>query len=136
MHESFDLSGEYRSRNDSTSSLWDAESSQIIFQAIVSLQKMYMLLQVICFDSYDRRLGRGQQDKMAVIREVRLVRPGCFRGHCPFKQHMPSKQCKYAIKVLQHVMPGHVMLGTCRFILENPKVVLVKEPREVCGSGD
>lgn len=74
--------------------------------------------------------------KMAVMREVQLVRSGCFRGHCPFKQYMPSKQCKCGIKVLQHVMPGCVMLGTCRFILGNPLIVLVKEPGEVCGSGD
>lgn len=102
-----------------------------IFQAIVSLQKMYMLLRVICFDRYKTRSWSTRQKWLWW---VQLVRSGCFRGPCPFKQ--PSKQCKCGIKVLQHVMPGHVMLGTCRFILGNPLIVLVKEPREVCGSGD
>ncbi|XP_036958596.1 piggyBac transposable element-derived protein 4-like [Acanthopagrus latus] len=112
------LAGVYRSRNESTSSLWDAESGRTIFRATMSLQKFHMLSRVIRFDNRDTRPGRRQQDKLAAIREVwdkwverlpliynpspnftvdeRLV---AFRGRCPFKQYMPSKPSKYGIKI-------------------------------------
>ena len=112
------LSGVYRSCNESTSSLWDAESGQTIFRATMSLQTFHVLSQVIRFDNRDTRPGRRQHDKLAAIREVwdkwverlpliynpspditvdeRLV---VFRGRCPFKQYMPSKPSKYGIKI-------------------------------------
>lgn len=37
------LSGVYRSRNESTSSLWDAESGRTIFRATMSLQKFHVI---------------------------------------------------------------------------------------------
>lgn len=57
------LSGVHRSRMDSTSSLWDVEYGQTIFQAIMSFKKFNMLLWVIRFDNHDTRPGRRQQDK-------------------------------------------------------------------------
>lgn len=112
------LAGVYRSKNESTSSLWDAESGRTIFRATMSLQKFPMLSRVIRIDNRDTRPGRRQQDKLAAIREVwdkwvqrlpfiynpspnvtvdeRLV---AFRRPCPFKQYMPSKPSKYGIKI-------------------------------------
>lgn len=57
------LSGVHRSRMDSTSSLWDVEYGQTIFQATMSFKKFNMLLWVIRFDNHDTRPGRRQQDK-------------------------------------------------------------------------
>lgn len=54
------LSSVHRSRMDSTSSLWDVEYGQTIFQATMSFKKFNMLLWVIRFDT---RPGRRQQDK-------------------------------------------------------------------------
>lgn len=64
------LAGVYRSRNKSTSSLWDAESGRTSFWATMSLQNFHMLSRVIRFDNRDTRPGRRQQDKLAAIREV------------------------------------------------------------------
>ncbi|KAM3595866.1 uncharacterized protein V6R79_004187 [Siganus canaliculatus] len=112
------LTGVYRSRNESTSSLWDAESGRTLFRATMSLQKFHMLSWVIRFDNRDTRPGRCQQDKLAAVREVwdkwverlpLIYNPGpnitvderlvAFRGRCPFKQYMPSKPSKYGIKI-------------------------------------
>ncbi|XP_071268197.1 piggyBac transposable element-derived protein 4-like [Salvelinus alpinus] len=112
------LAGVYRSRNKSTTRLWDAESDRAIFHATMSLQTFQVLSQVIRFDNRDTRPGRRQQDKLAAIREVwhkwverppliynpspditvdeRLI---AFKGCCTFKQYMPSKPSKYGIKI-------------------------------------
>ncbi|XP_067108275.1 LOW QUALITY PROTEIN: piggyBac transposable element-derived protein 4-like [Osmerus mordax] len=109
------LAGVYKSRGEAAASLWDAQSSRAIFRATMQLKLFYTYS--IRFDDRGTRAARRATDKLAAIREVwdmwverlpRLYDPGpevtvdeqllAFRGRCPFKQYMPSKPAKYAIK--------------------------------------
>ncbi|XP_070773707.1 piggyBac transposable element-derived protein 4-like [Enoplosus armatus] len=112
------LCGVYRSRNESASSLWDADTGRAIFPATMSLQTFHILSHVIRFDDRHTRAACRQHDKLAPIREVwqkwverlpLIYKPGPditvderlvgFRGRCPFKKYMPNKPPKYGIKI-------------------------------------
>ncbi|XP_056155945.1 piggyBac transposable element-derived protein 4-like [Lampris incognitus] len=112
------LAGMYRSNNEATACLWDAETGWSIFHATMSLQTFHVLSRVIRFDNRETRVARRAHDKLAPIREVwvkwveRLpcvYNPGpevtvderlvLFRGRCPFRQYIPSKPGKYGIKI-------------------------------------
>uniref|UniRef100_A0A671XA56 PiggyBac transposable element-derived protein domain-containing protein n=1 Tax=Sparus aurata TaxID=8175 RepID=A0A671XA56_SPAAU len=112
------LAGVYRSNNEATYSLWDAESGRPIFRSTMSLQQFHVLSRIIRFDNRDTRPARWRNDKLAAIRNVwdrwverlpLMYNPGPevtvderlvpFRGRCPFKQYMPSKPGKYRIKI-------------------------------------
>ncbi|XP_051915601.1 piggyBac transposable element-derived protein 4-like [Hippocampus zosterae] len=112
------LAGVYRSNNEATSSLWDAESGRNIFCATMSLQTFHVLSRVIRFDNRETRVARRALDKLAPIREVwdkwverlpSMYNPGPevtvderlvpFRGRCPFRQYIPNKPAKYGVKI-------------------------------------
>ena len=66
--------GVYRFRNESTSSLPDAESGRTIFRATLSLQKFHMLSQVIHFDNHDtRQTGSDQRDLEQWVERLPLI---------------------------------------------------------------
>ncbi|XP_029907418.1 piggyBac transposable element-derived protein 4-like [Myripristis murdjan] len=112
------LAGVYKSKDESTASLWDAETGRAIFPYSMSLETFHIFSRVIRFDNRETRAGRRERDKLAAIRTVwdkwveqlpllynsgpnvtvdeRLV---AFRGRCPFRQYMPSKPAKYGIKI-------------------------------------
>ncbi|KAL4008155.1 hypothetical protein ACER0C_002007 [Sarotherodon galilaeus] len=108
------LAGVYRSNDEATKGLWDAESGRPIFRATMSLEQLRVLSRIIRFDNRDTR----QNDKLAAIRNIwdrwverlpLMYNPGpevtideClvpFRGHCPFKVYLPSNPGKCGIKV-------------------------------------
>ncbi|XP_067088064.1 piggyBac transposable element-derived protein 4-like [Osmerus mordax] len=112
------LAGVFKSKGESTESLWDAETGREIFRATMSLENFHIISRVIRFDNRDDRPARRQRDKLAAIRTVwdkwvqRLplfYNPGPnvtideqlmpFRGRCPFRQYIPSKPAKYGIKI-------------------------------------
>ncbi|XP_029995668.1 piggyBac transposable element-derived protein 4-like isoform X2 [Sphaeramia orbicularis] len=109
------LAGVYRSCNEATDSLWDASTGRNIFRVTMSLQTFQMISRVLRFDNRDTR---ARSDKLAPIRDVwdrwvqllpLMFNPGPevtvdkrlvpFRGKCPFRQYIPSKPCKYGIKI-------------------------------------
>lgn len=112
------LAGVYKSKDESTASLWDAVTGRNIFRATMSLGTFHIFSRVIRFDNHDTRAGRRERDKLAAIRTVwdkwverlpLLYNPGpnvtvderlvAFRGRFPFKQYMPSKPAKYGLKI-------------------------------------
>ncbi|KAJ8403326.1 hypothetical protein AAFF_G00350980 [Aldrovandia affinis] len=112
------LAGVYRSNNEATASLWDAETGRSIFRATMSLQTFHVMSRVIRFDNRETRVARRAADKLAPIRELWekwvdrlscMYNPGPdvtvderllpYRGRCPFKQYIPSKPAKYGIKI-------------------------------------
>lgn len=112
------LAGVFKSKGESTESLWDAESGREILRATMSLKNFHHVSRIIRFDDRDDRPARRQRDKLAAIRTVwdkwvhRLplfYNPGPnvtvdeqlmpFRGRCPFRQYIPSKPAKYGIKI-------------------------------------
>ena len=85
----------------------------------MSKESFQKLSRVIRFDSKVTRQHRRATDKLAPIRDLRekwignfhiIYNPHenlkvdeqllAFRGHCPFRQYMPSKPAKYGIKCL------------------------------------
>ena len=112
------LAGVFRSKGESTESLWDAETGRELFRATMSLGNFHKISRIIRIDNRDDRPARKQRDKLAAIRTVwdkwvhRLplfYNPGPnvtideqlmpFRGRCPFRQYIPSKPAKYGIKI-------------------------------------
>ncbi|XP_052463478.1 piggyBac transposable element-derived protein 4-like [Carassius gibelio] len=112
------LAGVYRSHHEAMSSLWHGVSGRAIFRATMSLKSFTNLSRVFCFYKRDREHNQQKSDKLAPVRDIwdkwverlpLLYNPGpnitvdeClvrFRGHCPFKQYMPSKPGKYGIKI-------------------------------------
>ncbi|KAF0023369.1 hypothetical protein F2P81_023999 [Scophthalmus maximus] len=106
------LAGVYRSRGETTESLWDAETGRAIFGAIMSVEFPHIFRGVIRFDDQESRPVRRQRDKLAAICTVwdkwvdrlpLLYNPGAnvtvderlvgFRGRLslPAVQYMPSK---------------------------------------------
>uniref|UniRef100_A0A8C1PJ70 PiggyBac transposable element-derived protein domain-containing protein n=1 Tax=Cyprinus carpio TaxID=7962 RepID=A0A8C1PJ70_CYPCA len=112
------LAGVYKSRNESTRSLWDVENGRSIFRTTMSHRKFKLLSSTLRFDDRMTRPARYMHDKMAAFRTIwekwthrlpLLFNPGqdvCvdeqlvpFKGRCRFRQYMPSKPAKYGIKI-------------------------------------
>ncbi|XP_060786554.1 piggyBac transposable element-derived protein 3-like [Neoarius graeffei] len=112
------LAGVYKSKDESTASLWDAETGRALFRATMSLETFHIFSRAVRFDNHETRAVRRETDKLAAIRTVwdkwveqlpLLYNPGpyvtvderlvAFRGRCPFRQYMPSKPAKYGIKI-------------------------------------
>lgn len=64
------LAGVYKSKDDSTASLWDAETSRAIFRATMSLETFHIFSGVIRFDNQETKVGRWERDKLSAIRTV------------------------------------------------------------------
>ncbi|XP_037911991.1 piggyBac transposable element-derived protein 4-like [Hermetia illucens] len=111
------LAGVYRSNNEATESLWDAEIGRPIFRAVMSNKTFKKISRFIRFDDRSTRSSRRETDKFAPIRELwdswvdilpKLYNPQKnitideqlvpFRGRCPFRQYMPMKPAKYGMK--------------------------------------
>ncbi|KAK7121548.1 hypothetical protein R3I93_022589 [Phoxinus phoxinus] len=112
------LAGVYRSHNEATMSLWNADTGRAIFRATMSMRAFEIMTRVIRFDNRDTRPAYWRDDKLAAIRKIwdkwvehlpLMYNPGrevtvdeClvpFRGRCSFKQYMPSKPARYGIKI-------------------------------------
>lgn len=112
------LAGVYKSRNESTRSLWDVENGRSIFRTTMSHRKFKLLSSTLRFDDRMTRPARYMHDKLAAFRTIwekwthrlpLLFNPGqdvCvdeqlvpFKGRCRFRQYMPSKPAKYGIKI-------------------------------------
>ncbi|XP_071750246.1 uncharacterized protein [Lepeophtheirus salmonis] len=64
------LVGVYRSKGETTKSLWDSETGRTIFRAVMPLKNFKILSRVLRFDDRQTRNQRRQKDKLAPIREV------------------------------------------------------------------
>ncbi|KAK7156026.1 hypothetical protein R3I94_006179 [Phoxinus phoxinus] len=112
------LAGVYKSRNESTRSLWDDHTGRPIFRATMPHRNFQKFSSNVRFDNRLTRPGRYRDDKLAAFRSIwdkwlyrlpLLFNPGVdvcvdeqlvgFRGRCRFRQYMPSKPAKYGIKI-------------------------------------
>ncbi|CAB4061091.1 unnamed protein product [Lepeophtheirus salmonis] len=64
------LVGVYRSKGETTKSLWDSETGRTILRAVMPLKNFKILSRVLRFDDRQTRNQRRQKDKLAPIREV------------------------------------------------------------------
>lgn len=111
------LAGVYRSRNESTFSLWSEKSGRGIFRATMSHKRFHQITRILCFDD-KRSQPPYRDDKLAPFRKLwemwthrlpMLFNPDrdiCvdeqlvpYRGRCSFRQYMPKKPAKYGIKI-------------------------------------
>ncbi|XP_049913866.1 piggyBac transposable element-derived protein 4-like [Epinephelus moara] len=111
------LAGVYRSKNESTLSLWGEKSGRGIFRATMSHKRFHLISRTLVFDDKQSR-PRRRDDRMAPFRKVwdmwtrrlpMLFNPDrdiCvdeqlvpFRGRCSFRHYMPKKPAKYGIKI-------------------------------------
>lgn len=109
------LAGVYRSRHESSRSLWSDKCGRDIFRATMSHKRFHQIVGALRFDD---KLSRPRQDKLAAFRKVwdlwthrleLLFNPGrdiCvdeqlvpFRGRCKFKQYIPTKPARYGLKI-------------------------------------
>uniref|UniRef100_UPI003AAEECD7 piggyBac transposable element-derived protein 4-like n=1 Tax=Centroberyx gerrardi TaxID=166262 RepID=UPI003AAEECD7 len=113
------LAGVYRSRNESTRSLWDGHTGRAIFRATMSHHTFSLISSNLRFDDRLTRPARHlKHDRLAAFRTIwekwvhrlpLLFNPGrdvCvdeqlvpFRGRCRFRQYVPRKPAKYGIKI-------------------------------------
>lgn len=111
------LAGVYRSRHESSLSLWGDKCRRDIFRATMSMKRFYHIGGALRFDDKLTR-PRCREDKLAAFRTVwdlwsnrleLLFNPGrdvCvdeqlvpFRGRCKFKQYIPTKPARYSLKI-------------------------------------
>ncbi|XP_034085017.1 piggyBac transposable element-derived protein 4-like isoform X2 [Gymnodraco acuticeps] len=112
------LAGVYKSKGESTRSLWVDHSGRAIFRATMTHTKFRLMNTTLRFDDKLMRPSRHREDKLAPIRSLwekwthrlpMLCNPGedvCvdeqlvpFRGRCKFRQYIPSKPAKYGLKI-------------------------------------
>ncbi|XP_034060484.1 piggyBac transposable element-derived protein 4-like isoform X1 [Gymnodraco acuticeps] len=112
------LAGVYKSKGESTRSLWVDHSGRAIFRATMTHTKFRLMNTTLRFDDKLMRPSRHREDKLAPIRSLwekwthrlpMLFNPGedvCvdeqlvpFRGRCKFRQYIPSKPAKYGLKI-------------------------------------
>ncbi|XP_061734550.1 piggyBac transposable element-derived protein 4-like isoform X2 [Nerophis ophidion] len=112
------LSGIFKSRHESTKSMWDGETGRSVFAATMSKKRFVSINRAVSFDDELSRPTRHIRDNLAPIRDVwtkwntllpRMFNPSrdvCvdeqfipFRGHCSFKLLIPPKPAKYGLKI-------------------------------------
>ncbi|XP_046726710.1 piggyBac transposable element-derived protein 4-like [Silurus meridionalis] len=112
------LAGVYRSRGESTGSLWDDRSGRAVFKATMSLSRFHEISRALSFNDKLKKAARQRDDKLAPIRTLwemwaprlqMLYNPGrdvtvdeqlvAFKGRCRFRQYMPKKPAKYGLKL-------------------------------------
>lgn len=112
------LAGVYRSRDESTKSLWSEGTGRAIFPATMARKTFEKIAAMIRFDDKLYRPRRLKESKLAAIWPVwekwaprlqLMYNPGTdicvdeqlvpFRGRCRFRQYIPSKPARYGMKV-------------------------------------
>lgn len=112
------LASVYRSKGESTRSLWDDRNGRPIFRATMSHKRFEAISASLRFDDQLTCPARHKEDKLSAFRDMwdkwterlpLLFNPGdeiCvdeqlvpFRGRCKFRQYMPSKPGKYGLKI-------------------------------------
>lgn len=112
------LAGVYRSRNESTRSLWDDHTGRAIFRATMSHGKFELISSRMRFDDKQKQRVCQKQDRLAPIWTIwdkwvnrlpllfNLGQDVCvdeqllpFKGCCGFRQYLPKKPAKYGIKI-------------------------------------
>ncbi|XP_049450308.1 piggyBac transposable element-derived protein 4-like [Epinephelus fuscoguttatus] len=112
------LAGLYRSRGESTRSLWGEEMGRPVFRGTMSYKRFEELAMKLRFDDKLSRRNRLSDNKLAAILPVwepwvqrlpLVFNPGvdvcvdeqlvAFKGCCSFKQYMPNKPARNGIKV-------------------------------------
>lgn len=111
------LAGVYRSKHESTLSLWNEKTGRIVFRATMSEKRFHHIGRALRFDDKLSR-PRRNSGKLAPISQIwdmwtrrleMMFFPGreiCvdeqlvpFRGRCGFRQYMPKKPSKYGLKI-------------------------------------
>lgn len=64
------LAGVYRSRKESTHSLWDAEAGRPMFRATMSHERFQKIHKCLRFDDKLSRRRRAREDKFAAFRDL------------------------------------------------------------------
>ncbi|XP_049456868.1 piggyBac transposable element-derived protein 4-like [Epinephelus fuscoguttatus] len=112
------LAGVYRSRGESTLSLWEEPIGRPVFRGTMSRKKFELIAMKLRFDDKLARRKRLSDNKLAAILPIwepwvqrlsHMFNPGAdvcvdeqlvgFKGRCSFRQYMPSKPAKYGIKI-------------------------------------
>ena len=100
--------------------MWSAQKGfcRLVFAATMSRDRFVSIKRFLRFDDLATRLQRRQGDKLAPIRKIvdlfvrnykESMNPNAeltidehfiaFHGNCSFRVYMPTKPCKYGIKV-------------------------------------
>ncbi|XP_028828087.1 piggyBac transposable element-derived protein 4-like [Denticeps clupeoides] len=112
------LAGVYRSRGETTRSLWDGDTGRHIFRATMSRKTFETISRSLRFDDHLSRPRRRDDDKLAAIRKIwdqwtdqlpRIFNPGAnvcvdeqlvlYRGKCNFLQYIPNRPGRYGFKI-------------------------------------
>lgn len=112
------LAGVFRSKGETTLSLWDERSGRAIFRATMSRRRFHDINSALRFDDKLQRPARLREDRLAPIRNLweqwrqrlpLLFNPDIdvtvdeqlvpFKGRCKFKQYMPKKPARYGLKI-------------------------------------
>ncbi|CAJ1081215.1 LOW QUALITY PROTEIN: piggyBac transposable element-derived protein 3-like [Xyrichtys novacula] len=112
------LSGLFRSKGESTASLWGPKNGRAIFGATMTRNRFHQIMNAVRFDDKEQRRARFRDDRLAPIRSLwdmwrvrlsLLYNTGSdvtideqlvpFKGRCKFRQYMPKKPAKYGLKI-------------------------------------
>nr|XP_061799518.1 piggyBac transposable element-derived protein 4-like [Nerophis lumbriciformis] len=112
------LSGVYKSRHETTSSMWNKKTGRTFFAEAMGHTRFVRINRLLRFEDKLRRPQRHHETKMSPILELwrmwnsllprlfNLGREVCideqlisFRGRCSFRQYIPSKPAKYGLKI-------------------------------------
>ena len=114
------LIGVFRASRDPVNCIYseDPNLSRPIFRATMPRDRFKLILRFLRFDDFRTRLERQKSDQLAHIRfvfdsvvtalrnsynpnkQLTIDEHLCkYRGHCPFRQYIPSKPDKYGIKM-------------------------------------
>ncbi len=117
--------------------MWSIKNGHPVFRATMPRSRFEEILRFLHFDDKTTRGTSAAQDKLAPIRKIwqmfneslrKPYIPGAditideqlvaFRGRCPFVVYMPSKPCRYGIKVwwatdanTSYPLNGQIYLG-------------------------
>ena len=125
----------YKSNNESVAQQWSTLDGRPIFNRTMSRGRYQEILRVLRFDNAQSRRHHWSRDKLQQIRKVFETRDSylrdsytcrpsmtvheqlvCFRGQCPFKQFISSKQIRN--KTLNNLPPLALTYEKCKCTLE------------------
>ncbi|XP_048872236.1 piggyBac transposable element-derived protein 4-like [Brienomyrus brachyistius] len=112
------LIGLYKSKGEAVANLWNFDTGRHIISGTMELERFRAISVAIRFARHETEVAEIAEDKLAPIRDIwelwvdklgllfnpdqditvaeRLIP---FKGHCHFRQHVPNKPGKYAIKL-------------------------------------